>query len=358
MGSRSRCTPSRETSGPPPPPGALAAGDLVDLVDEDDARLLGPADRVLGDAVHVQQLGRLLLGQRLQGLGQLQAAALGLLPAGHHVLQVEDHLLHAHAGEHVDERGRGVGGVDLHRAIVQLPLVQHAPQALAGGVVAGQGVATVSGPGGRERAGRRQQQIQQALLGVLLGAGAHPLALLLAQHRHRGLGQIAHHRIDVAADVAHLGELRGLDLHERRPGQPGQAAGDLGLPDAGRADHHDVLGRDLVAQRGSDLLAAPAVAQGHGHGALGGALADDVAIQLLDDGPRGQVLGRAQAGEAAAGRGQRAADGGHGDGHGVKALRTSAGRWCRCRCRRRWPSPSRRSRGGRGWCSPARRGRR
>ena len=39
IGSRSRCTPSRETSGPL---AALAAGDLVDLVEEDDAGLLDP----------------------------------------------------------------------------------------------------------------------------------------------------------------------------------------------------------------------------------------------------------------------------------------------------------------------------
>ena len=45
IGSRSRCTPSRETSGPLR---LAAAGDLVDLVDEDDARLLDAADRLLG----------------------------------------------------------------------------------------------------------------------------------------------------------------------------------------------------------------------------------------------------------------------------------------------------------------------
>src|SRR6476646_4245531 len=50
---------------------------------------------------------------------------------------------------------------------------------------------------------------------------------------------------------------------------------DLGFADAGRPDHDDVLGRDLVAQLGRDLLPAPAIAQRDGHGALGGALAHD-----------------------------------------------------------------------------------
>jgi len=35
---------------------------------------------------------------------------------------------------------------------------------------------------------------------------------------------------------------------ERRPGEARQTARDLGLADAGRADHEDVLGRDLGAQ--------------------------------------------------------------------------------------------------------------
>ncbi len=63
----------------------------------------------------------------------------------------------------------------------------------------------------------------------------------------------------------------------------GQAAGDFGLAHARGADHEDVLRGDLVAQLVFDLLAAPAVAQGDGHGALGGRLADDVIVELGDD---------------------------------------------------------------------------
>ena len=62
------------------------------------------------------------------------------------------------------------------------------------------------------------------------------------------LGQVADHRLDVAADVADLGVLGGLDLEERRLGELGQPAGDLGLPHPGGPDHDDVLRRDLVAQ--------------------------------------------------------------------------------------------------------------
>ena len=59
IGSRSRCTPSRETSGPCL---ALAAGDLVDLVEEHDAGVARARDRLALDRlVDVDQLLRLLL---------------------------------------------------------------------------------------------------------------------------------------------------------------------------------------------------------------------------------------------------------------------------------------------------------
>ena len=89
--------------------------------------------------------------------------------------------------------------------------------------------------------------------------------------------------------IADLGVLGGLDLEERGADQLGQPAGDLGFADAGGADHDDVLGRDVLAQFGRQLLPAPAIADGDGHGPLGGVLADDVTIQLLHDLPRRQI---------------------------------------------------------------------
>ena len=103
---------------------------------------------------------------------------------------------------------------------------------------------------------------------------------LAAHHVDRALDEVAHHRLDVAADVADLGELRRLDLDERRAGELGEAAGDLGLPHAGRADEDDVVRRDLLANRFRRALAAPAVAQRDGDGLLRVGLSDDVAIEL------------------------------------------------------------------------------
>src|SRR5712692_3530819 len=99
----------------------------------------------------------------------------------------------------------------------------------------------------------------------------------------RDFDEVADDRIDVAADIADLGELRRFDLDERRIREPREAPRDLGLSDARRSDHEDVLGRDLLPQGLGHLLASPAVSEGDRHGALCPSLADDVLVQLVDD---------------------------------------------------------------------------
>ena len=49
------------------------------------------------------------------------------------------------------------------------------------------------------------------------------------------------------------------------------------------------FGRHFLAHVALELLAAPAVADGHGHGPLRRVLADDVPIEFFNDLPRGQV---------------------------------------------------------------------
>ena len=134
-----------------------------------------------------------------------------------------------------------------------------------------------------ERLRPRQQRIEHALLGGVHRAMAHLLHFFLARHLHRDVHQILDDGVDLAADVADLGELRRFDLDERRARELRQAARDLGLADAGRADHQNVLRRDLGAQALGHLHAAPAIAQRNRDGALGSALPDDVLVELLND---------------------------------------------------------------------------
>src|SRR2546426_1057577 len=129
----------------------------------------------------------------------------------------------------------------------------------------------------------RQQKVEDALLGKLLGPLLHTRHHLGLHYVHRQLGEVADHRLHVAPHVADLGVLGGLDLQERGLGELRGSPGDLGLPDAGRADHYDVLRRDLVPQLGWQVLAPPAVAQRDRHRAFCLLLADDVAVQLRDD---------------------------------------------------------------------------
>ncbi len=156
---------------------------------------------------------------------------------------------------------------DLDLAIVERTLAQHLAEFLAGigaGIVA-------------------DQRVEDALLGRQLGLRLDLLAPALAGHRDRDLDEVAGDLLDIAADIADLGELGRLDLQKRRLGEPREAPRDLGLADAGRADHQDVFRQHLLAQLGRQLLAAPTVAQRDRDGALGVVLADDETVELGDD---------------------------------------------------------------------------
>ena len=133
---------------------------------------------------------------------------------------------------------------------------------------------------GGERGVGPDQSIDHPLLGIELRLGRHLFPLGVAHQTEPNFEQVADDLIHIAADIANLGKFGRLDLDERRAGELGQAPRDLGLADAGRADHQDVLGQHLLAHLAFELLAAPTVAQGNGHSALGVALADDVAVEL------------------------------------------------------------------------------
>ena len=197
-----------------------------------------------------------------------------------HGLQLLLHLLHARR-RHDLHAHRQRSQLELDLALVQLALAQHLADFLARLAIAR--LQRLVGGEAHAIARLRQQRIQHALFSGIRRAHAHLLHLLLARHLHRDVHELLHDGVHVAPDVAHFGELGGFHLHERRIRELREAARDLGLAHAGGPDHQDVLRRDFLAQRLIHLHAAPAVAQGDGHGALGGLLADDVLVQLPDD---------------------------------------------------------------------------
>ena len=145
----------------------------------------------------------------------------------------------------------------------------------------------LSGGVGREG---DHQKVHELLLGGLGGPVGHPGAALVLHETDGRVDEVARDGIDVSPDVAHLRELGRLDLHERRVHEAREPPRDLGLPDACRTDHEDVLRHRVALKLGSEPLAPPAVAEGDRDRPLRPRLADDVAVELGYDLPRRKVL--------------------------------------------------------------------
>ena len=127
------------------------------------------------------------------------------------------------------------------------------------------------------------EDLKDALVGFFFRLFFIALAFLFLDHAD-GVGhEVADHLFDVATDIADFRIFRRFDFDERCADELGQAAGDFCLADTGRADEQDVLGDDFILHVFTQAFAAPAVAQGDGNGFLGFALADDVFIQFRHD---------------------------------------------------------------------------
>ena len=278
---------------------ALAAGDLVDLVEEDDAVRFDALNGCARDRVHVDQAAFFFLHKVVEGVGDLLLALLRTVAEDvrQHVAQVRLHVVHVLVGDDANLRHAAFAHVDFDNAVVNLAFAELLAELFARALIAfgvGQSwLALGRGRGCRNCCWRRRQQyVEQALLGILLGLVLDLFEPLFADHVDGDLDQVADHGFDIATDVADLGKLAGLDLEEGRVGQLGQAAGDLGFADARGSDHDDVLGHDVIGDVGRQLLAALAIAQGYGDGALGGLLSNDVFIELGDDLARGEFVER------------------------------------------------------------------
>src|SRR3546814_20529237 len=104
------------------------------------------------------------------------------------------------------------------------------------------------------------ERVEQPLHRGLLGGGAHGFAAAVLFEPHRLFDAVARDLLDVAADIAHLGEPGRLDLAERRVGTLDPAARNLGLAAARGAEPQEILGADPIAMVGGTLTAAPALA--------------------------------------------------------------------------------------------------
>ncbi len=331
----------------------LGPRDLVDLVQEDDPGFLGTIHGVGDDVVHVHQALELLLEQDPTSLRHGHDAPLG--PLGKHVLEhlheVVVHAVPATHGNHHPLDVCGLADLQLDLPILELPVPKKGPEFLPGPgppvlphggriqdvrlargfslpllareflsdhlATAGTGHEDV-GPGRRARPrpgarrasgtpdtpfpfGRgtpfrrlgdgREEEVQDPVLHPPFGILLHLGLSLLTDHGDGRVHQIPDHGLHVPTHVSDLGELRRLDLHERGPGQSGQPASDLGLPDARGSDEDEVVGFDLVPELLSNPLAPPAVSKRDGHGLLGRVLAHDISVEFGHNLSGGQLVG-------------------------------------------------------------------
>jgi hypothetical protein len=282
------------------------------------------------DRIHVGQPGQLLGRQVLERLGHQQLPPLGpaLEQARHHVLDVDADFFDVSAADDLEGGSARVTHLDLDGAVIE-PTRSQLLRSRSRVLWAGSGRPDTAGStSGRGPGGR--QQVEQAIFGCLPGLRPQLFEALVAHHRNRQLHQVADHRLDVAADVADLGELRGFDLDEGRLGQTRQPARDLGLAHPGGPDHQDVLRATSSARslgsfwRRVRLRSAIATAR----------LALCWPITCCRARRRSGAASSLQSSSASvpAGESPRLAT----------APRRRSGGWCRCRCRRQWPSTARR----------------
>ena len=247
-----------------------ARTDLVHLVEKDDAVLFDRLDRLARQLFLVEQLVALLRDQNLVAVAHLHPARLGAPAKGlaHNVGEIDHADLTGHAGNVERRHARArIRHFDLDFLVVEFAIAKLLAETFLGGLA-------------RIHA---DQRIDDTALGGEMRFCLHILALLLTRHRERDFHEIADDLFDVAADIADFGEFRRFHLHEGRLGELGEAARDFRLADAGRPDHQDVLRQHLVAQLFRELLAAPAVPERNGDGALCLALADNIAVEFGND---------------------------------------------------------------------------
>src|ERR1019366_2520471 len=211
---------------------ALAAGDLVYLVEKHNAAGFDPFDSDAIYLVHVDQAALFFLHQVVEGVRHLHFSLLRAAAedVGKHVLEVHLHVFKVLVADDAELRGVALAHVQLHLALVQFALTELLAHLFSRALVAldaGQSKLAL-GRWGRGR-WRRQQDVEQSFFGVHLGLVFHLFQSLFAHHVDGNFDQIPNNGLHVAPDIADLGELRGFHFEEWGIGQFCQPARNLRL---------------------------------------------------------------------------------------------------------------------------------
>ena len=272
-------------------PRPLLAGDLVDLVEEDDARLLRAPDGLFGHGGLVGERVALARHEERTRVGHRKPHFPLFRRAEQvrkHSRQVKPHLFHALRSHHGNLRRPLVRHLELDLARLVLAVLE-VPTHLVAPVLQARTPSRI-GTACRSGGERNDEQIHEPLFGGLGRTVGHARAALVLHEADGRLDEVAGDRVDVAPDVAHFRELRRLDFHERRVHEAREPPRDFRLADARGADHEDVLRHRVALKLGGEALAPPPVAERDRHRALGLRLAHHVPVELGHDLPRREVF--------------------------------------------------------------------
>ena len=272
--------------------------------------LLGALDGDSHDSVHVKSSIDFLAFQNIACLPDREFSPLFLFGnhVAEHLLKLHAHFFESLSGEHLDPRARSFLDINLDFLVLKLARQKLFARAVADSLVLIRdgfflighadlrnvlasdrsriGLpcirlrgAVTSGFSQRKSGKKLDQTVVDSLVNLVLDF----LRFFRLDQANRTVGEIAHHALDIAADIADLGVFGRLDFYERRLRERGKPSGDFRLADTGRADHEDIFRHDLLALGGGKERATVAVSEGNRNGALGLVLTDNVAVKLGDN---------------------------------------------------------------------------
>ena len=197
----------------------LSAGDLVDLVEKNDAALLHAFDRLARDVLLIDELVGLLLNDDLPSVADAHHLPLRFSAEQprEHVLDVDSHLFHALCREDLERRVVLFFHVDFDLPFFELSFIEPAPELLsrfcrrflgrpacADERRAGSGAARVG-----------EEDVEDSLARVAHSGVVIQTRFFVAHQLDGDLCQVADDRLHVAPDISDFREFRRFDLHER-----------------------------------------------------------------------------------------------------------------------------------------------
>ena len=276
-------------------------GNFIDFINEDNTGLLDFIDSLFNDTVHIDQLLNLFLFKKLACFGNGHSSLLAF------TRQAADKILHNpaylfHLSERTENLHHSAGIVTrcihFNQTIVKLAVAKTFKHLFAASPVHLKGlvvlirrnlglsiiiVLVIIITGTARRSLRRKQNIEQALFNKQRCFFTNIFRSFASYHSHGLINKITNHRLNVAANIADFSEFRGLHLDKRSFCQLGKPAGNFGFSYAGRADHNNVVGHDLITKIVTDMLAAKSVAQSNSNRFFSIFLANDIFIELRNN---------------------------------------------------------------------------